>query len=406
MPIDFDNEVARDFQAQAGNIVERLRRQLLALESSPGDAAAVSVIASELRTLSNGAGFIGLAAVAELCQHAEAVINAVRPPVDAQLLNVMHQALDELGCMFQRIEAGLEPTPASTVVGMLGALMVEPAASASTPARMKPVEGFEELLASIQEHPPAVTDQHVSTQTEGVSTATSGKVPVHEHSVDEYRRDRDKPPTSSSLNIWFDPLEATDANDDAELHDTDAEFSDDDFEALLDQLYGVGKVPGLVPQVSDPGQCAAVVSPEPTEQVSATVPSLLVRIDSQSYALPMRRVQTVVDAATRPVHVVDSQESVVVGDQVLPLFYPGEWLVEAAQRSAAPDRHVVVIHAGNRTVALAVDQLNGQEDIVIQPLGRWLRGSRGLAGAAVTTDGAITLMLDIPELIDHYAQAA
>ena len=58
---------------------------------------------------------------------------------------------------------------------------------------------------------------------------------------------------------------------------------------------------------------------------------------------------------------------------------------------------------GTQTVGFVVDSLVGQEEVVIKPLGKSLQGTPGIAGATITSDGKIALILDIPTLLNHYA---
>ena len=54
-------------------------------------------------------------------------------------------------------------------------------------------------------------------------------------------------------------------------------------------------------------------------------------------------------------------------------------------------------------VGFVVDQLVGQEEVVIKPLGKMLHGTAGMAGATITGDGRIALILDIPSMLSRYA---
>ena len=54
-------------------------------------------------------------------------------------------------------------------------------------------------------------------------------------------------------------------------------------------------------------------------------------------------------------------------------------------------------------MGFVVDQLIGQEEVVIKPLGALVQGTKGLAGATITGDGRIALIIDFPELINAYA---
>lgn len=68
-----------------------------------------------------------------------------------------------------------------------------------------------------------------------------------------------------------------------------------------------------------------------------------------------------------------------------------------------PDSYIVVIKIGASQIACVVDQLMTQEEVVIKPLGALLQGIPGLAGATITGDGRIALILDMPGLMAAYA---
>ena len=88
----------------------------------------------------------------------------------------------------------------------------------------------------------------------------------------------------------------------------------------------------------------------------------------------------------------------------MPLFYLNRWLVQGQEYVDLPETgHVVVVHVGNQQVGFIVDELIGQEEVVIKPLGAMLHGIEGLAGATITGDGGIAIILDVPGLIKMYA---
>ncbi len=95
----------------------------------------------------------------------------------------------------------------------------------------------------------------------------------------------------------------------------------------------------------------------------------------------------------------------VVGrDKALPLFHLKRWLVAGCPREPLPQNgHVVLVAIGTKQVGFIVDQLVGQEEVVIKPLGKMLLGTPGMAGATITGDGRIALILDIPNLLKRYA---
>jgi two-component system chemotaxis sensor kinase CheA len=66
--------------------------------------------------------------------------------------------------------------------------------------------------------------------------------------------------------------------------------------------------------------------------------------------------------------------------------------------------YIVVIKIGPSRIACVVDHLIAQEEVVIKPLGALLHGLPGLAGATITGDGRIAIILDMPSLISRYAR--
>jgi two-component system chemotaxis sensor kinase CheA len=136
----------------------------------------------------------------------------------------------------------------------------------------------------------------------------------------------------------------------------------------------------------------------------AIMPTLMVVVGDQIYALPLASVGEILDLDLGHVHVVDGQQMVMVRDRTLPVFHLRQWLVPAGAPAALPAQgHVVVAHAGNQRVGLLVDRLIGQEEVVIKPLGVGLHGTPGVAGATITGDGRIALILDLPILVRHHA---
>ncbi|WP_207062446.1 chemotaxis protein CheA [Motiliproteus sp. SC1-56] len=136
----------------------------------------------------------------------------------------------------------------------------------------------------------------------------------------------------------------------------------------------------------------------------AIMPTLMVMLGDQAFALPLVNVNEIFHLDLTQTNVVDGQEVVVVREKALPLFHCKRWLVEGAQSEPLPETgHVVIVTIGTKRVGFIVDQLVGQEEVVIKPLGKMLLGTPGMAGATITGDGRIALILDIPNLLKHYA---
>ncbi|HEB77989.1 MAG TPA: chemotaxis protein CheA [Methylothermaceae bacterium] len=136
----------------------------------------------------------------------------------------------------------------------------------------------------------------------------------------------------------------------------------------------------------------------------AIMPTLMVKLEDQAFALPLASVVEILDLDLNKTNMVDGQEVVIVRDQALPLFYLKNWLIKNHQGgSVRGGGHVVVVNVSGRHVGFVVDHLIGQEEVVIKALGAKLHGLDGLAGATITGDGLIALILDVPSLMKRYA---
>lgn len=137
----------------------------------------------------------------------------------------------------------------------------------------------------------------------------------------------------------------------------------------------------------------------------AIMPTLMVKLRGQTFALPLPSVSEIFHLDLTRTNIVDGQRVVVVREKALPLFYLTRWLVKSAARDPLPQSgHVVMVHVGNQQVGFVVDELIGQEEVVIKPLGALLHGTPGLAGATITGDGRIALIVDVPSLLKAYGQ--
>ena len=138
----------------------------------------------------------------------------------------------------------------------------------------------------------------------------------------------------------------------------------------------------------------------------AILPTLMVVLGNQPFALPLASVVEIFNLDLSRTNTVDGQLTIRVRERALPLFYLSNWLVRGggAGQLEASTGHVVVVNVGGVQVGLVVDLLVGQEEVVIKPLGALLQGLDGMAGATITSDGKIALILDVPGLMRKYAR--
>ena len=138
----------------------------------------------------------------------------------------------------------------------------------------------------------------------------------------------------------------------------------------------------------------------------AILPTLMVVLGDQPFALPLASVVEIFNLDLKRTNVVDGQLTIMVRERALPLFYLRQWLTPKRTMTDEDRRrgHVVIVNVGNIQVGLVVDHLIGQEEVVIKPLGALLQGLEGMAGATITGDGKIALIVDVPGLMRKYAR--
>jgi len=136
----------------------------------------------------------------------------------------------------------------------------------------------------------------------------------------------------------------------------------------------------------------------------AILPTLMVIVGKQTFALPLAGVNEIFHLDLTKTNIVDGQLTIIVREKAIPLFYLDQWLVRNYVDKPRDRGHVVIVQLGNQQIGFVVDSLIGQEEVVIKPLDRLLHGTPGMAGATITSDGGIALILDVPNLLKYYAR--
>ena len=164
----------------------------------------------------------------------------------------------------------------------------------------------------------------------------------------------------------------------------------------------ISQLNGTVNVFSQKGQGSKIVIKVPL--TLAIMPTLMVMLGNQAFAFPLVNVNEIFHLDLSRTNVVDGQEVVIVRDKALPLFYLKRWLVPQAFHEGQREGHVVILTVGSQRIGFVVDQLVGQEEVVIKPLGKMLQGTPGMSGATITGDGRIALILDVPSMLKRYAR--
>jgi two-component system chemotaxis sensor kinase CheA len=175
------------------------------------------------------------------------------------------------------------------------------------------------------------------------------------------------------------------------------------------------KLSGSVEIDSPPGKGTTVKLRLPL--TLAILPVLLVQVEKDIYALPLRSVAETAQINLKHVHCVEGSEVLCLRGETLPLLrldrlFParsahGKQTEDGSLSisEAEEGQKVVILGVGERRFALLVDQLLGQESTVIKPLGMFLHGCSSLAGATISGDGQVRLVLDPAGLLANLQSA-
>ncbi len=164
----------------------------------------------------------------------------------------------------------------------------------------------------------------------------------------------------------------------------------------------INELNGTIEIDSSPGEGSVIVIHLPL--TLAILPTLMVNLNRYQFALPLTNVLEAFNMEPQNINVIAGQEVIRVRDKPLPLFYLHPWLVRDAEFGGPQlTQKVIVVQMGNQRFCLVVDHIAGQEEVVIKPLGNMLANTPGFAGATITGDGSIALILDISSLMSAYA---
>jgi two-component system chemotaxis sensor kinase CheA len=128
------------------------------------------------------------------------------------------------------------------------------------------------------------------------------------------------------------------------------------------------------------------------------IKSLLVSMGGRLFAIPIHSVLEIVSGDEAQISLVSGEEVLILRGNTIPLINLGEVLGIQTQKVG----FVVVVLTGNRRVAMAVEDMLGDEEVVIKPLGKFFGDVEGISGATITGDGSVVLILDPVGLVRRF----
>ncbi|MBR3833275.1 MAG: chemotaxis protein CheA [Lachnospiraceae bacterium] len=134
----------------------------------------------------------------------------------------------------------------------------------------------------------------------------------------------------------------------------------------------------------------------------AIIQALMVNISDEMYALPLNSVVTIEEIVPEDIKYVQTKEVINLRGTVIPLVRLNEVLdIESMERDDNDDEGliVVIVKKGDRQAGLVIDKLLGQQEIVIKPLGKYIRVPKMISGATILGNGEVALIIDSNTLV-------
>ena len=131
----------------------------------------------------------------------------------------------------------------------------------------------------------------------------------------------------------------------------------------------------------------------------AIIQALMVIVGGEKYAISLGSIQTIEDISPSEIKLVGNSEVISLRGSVIPLIRLSKELDIESLKSPEDNLIVVIVKKGEKLAGLVVDELMGQQEIVIKSLGRYISKCKIISGATILGDGEVALILDANALI-------
>jgi two-component system chemotaxis sensor kinase CheA len=131
----------------------------------------------------------------------------------------------------------------------------------------------------------------------------------------------------------------------------------------------------------------------------AIIQALMVVVGGEKYAISLGSIQTIEDISPSDIRYVQAKEVINLRGAVIPLIRLNEVLDIPSTKTDEDDILVIIVKKGDKLAGLVVDELMGQQEIVIKSLGKYINKCKIISGATILGDGEVALILDTNALL-------
>ncbi|MDD7763185.1 MAG: chemotaxis protein CheA [Selenomonadales bacterium] len=132
----------------------------------------------------------------------------------------------------------------------------------------------------------------------------------------------------------------------------------------------------------------------------AIIQAMLVKVQEEMYAIPLGSIDSTINIQPTDIKTVRNKEVIVLRGEIIPIIRMEETL-QVPHVKDSDEIFVVVVHAGEAKAGIVVDNLIGQQEIVIKTLGNLFAGLKMFSGATVLGDGRVALILDVATMMQQ-----
>lgn len=132
----------------------------------------------------------------------------------------------------------------------------------------------------------------------------------------------------------------------------------------------------------------------------AIIQALMVVIGNEKYAISLGSIQTIEDISPEDVKLVQAKEVIHIRGTVIPIIRLNKILdIESEKNDENGRMTVIIVKKGDKQAGLVVDELIGQQEIVIKSMGKFIKVPKIISGATILGNGEVALILDANALI-------
>lgn len=131
----------------------------------------------------------------------------------------------------------------------------------------------------------------------------------------------------------------------------------------------------------------------------AIIQALMVTVGGEKYAISLGSIQTIEDISPADIKLVQTEEVIHLRGSVIPLIRLSEILDAPSTKSSDENLVVVIVKKGDKLAGLVVDELIGQQEIVIKSMGKYISKCKMISGATILGNGEVALILDANAII-------